>query len=146
MRWIRSAAARSRLGRRGAMLLTFGILWLSQGAGLILEHTHVQPGLFLTGHIPWWLRASGWLITGLVAVGYAVRRQGRDWPGWLALYVMAAFIVAVLVDRLLETMVAGGDLRPVILSIIGNGALLAIIGIASGWREPVTLHPGGGSR
>lgn len=127
---------RHRLGRRGAALLTLGIIWVLSGINDILDHPRAVPGYWLYSNTPWWLQAAGWIVTGLVACWAAFQRQGRDTIGWLSVYIMGFYALAVYADAVAEA--AGGPhFKLIALSGVKNFAVVGLIVILSGWREPV---------
>ena len=127
-----------RIGRRGAALLILGIIWALSGVQDLLHHPGYVPGARLYSAAPWWLQAAGWIITGVIACWSAFQRQGRDWIGWVAVYVMAVFAGAVYVDMVVEAVGTPG-LRDAILAGIRNYAFIGLIFVLSGWREPITF-------
>ena len=130
---------RHRLGRRGAFLLTGGIVWVLESLWLIRHH-QPTPGVWLLSH-GWVLQSVAWGVTGLVAAWFAFRRAGRDAPGWTALSVMGLFVVAVIGDNVAESISRGdwwGTLDAVLSGGINFGILTWLI-IAAGWREPVPM-------
>lgn len=87
--WCRTKA---RLGRRGAMLVTLGLLYAAIGYRELAMTAPVIPGawLFL---VPVSVRASLWFLTGFLAILSCTRGRGRTWwrtdtPGWLVLCLM----------------------------------------------------------
>ena len=130
---------RHRLGRRGAFLLTGGIVWILESL-LVVRHHEPSPGVWLLSH-GWQAQSVAWFVTGLIAVWFAFRRQGRDAPGWTALSIMGSFVVAVVCDTIAEAVTRGdwwGTVDAVLAGGINFGVLSWLI-IASGWREPVEM-------
>ena len=84
--WLKAPPA--RLGRRGACLTLLGIIWLCVGVSTALSDG--PPDYVMLngwGHV----RGALWIATGAVAMLYAWKPQGRDWPGFVALYLMAGY-------------------------------------------------------
>jgi len=80
-----------QLGRRGAFLLAWGILFVLYGFGFwfapLPEHPHNQ--LIVHEYIPHQVRAVVWVLSGLVADVSAFRRSpGRDTIGFVAILIM----------------------------------------------------------
>lgn len=129
---------RHRLGRRGAALLTLGIIWVISGIQDIYHHPPIIPNWWLYSHTPWWAQAAGWIITGAVACWAAFQRQGRDAIGWVAVYIMSAFALLVYGDAIAES-VGDASFVDVMLSGWRNIGFVVLIAIMSGWREPVSF-------
>ena len=74
------------LGRRGAILLCYGLVWAAIGYGQI---AYPQPDLRgltpLLQAAPLYVWGWAWVTAGLIAVISAWLPQGRDWPGFLSL-------------------------------------------------------------
>lgn len=107
--WCRT---KSRLGRRGAMLLLLGLLYVLLAYRELLMTAPFTAGAwhFL---VPTWVRAVAWASTGLAACWFAVARGHRTPPvgrpvtrwqtflvvwrtdtfGWLALYIVPALYI-----------------------------------------------------
>lgn len=128
-----------RLGRRGAFLLTGGIVWILEALWLIRHHQTV-PGVWLLSH-GWKVQAVAWAVTGCLAVRYAFRRAGRDAPGWSALAVMGLFVVGVVGDNIAQAVFRGDWWGTYDAALSGgiNFGILSWIIIVSGWREPVEM-------
>ncbi|MEO5745787.1 MAG: hypothetical protein ABIQ53_14520, partial [Terracoccus sp.] len=104
--------------------------------------TPPSPTYFLLAH---WAgaRACVWIVTGLIAIAYARRRQGADAPGFLALYLMAAYRVAAYSLGFIHWLLPGdgGDARGIVGVFAWTTVVILIIAI-SGWAEPNDLdHP-----
>lgn len=126
------------LGRRGASLLILGIIWVLSGVNDILVHPRTVPGWWLYDHTPWQVMAGGWVSTGLIACWAAFQKQGRDAIGWVAVYVMAFYALAVYADAVVEA-IGTPAFDQTALSGVRNVAFVGLIFILSGWREPVTF-------
>ncbi|UCM88586.1 hypothetical protein [Streptomyces marincola] len=96
------AAARARLGRRGAFLLVVGAGELVWGLQYLLDPLPDPQGLaLLTDAAPLHAWAWLWVAAGLTGAVSAGVRAGRDWAGfaalltpptvWTAAYVAGAF-------------------------------------------------------
>lgn len=81
---------RRQLGRRGAFLTCLGALWLLYGYGLVIEPLVNTVSQRFLLHF-WSIEVWGWLWigAGCTAVVCAWLRQGWDWPGFIASYVLA---------------------------------------------------------
>jgi hypothetical protein len=79
------------LGRRGAVLLIIGLMWIMVGVGLVLDPSPLLPKNYYVWHEQWpmWFRVMAWVTTGTIACIMAwVRAPGRDNIGFVALTVM----------------------------------------------------------
>lgn len=121
------------LGRRGAILLSYGTVWALFGYGLLVSPLPQQPGLTLALQLlP--LKAWGWLwiATGLIAVAAAWAPQGVDWPGFLSL----PLIVLPWMTSYLVSWVQGDFPRGWIASAVWAAIAVPVL-VVAGWREPV---------
>ena len=131
-----------RLGRRGTVLACLGVLWVCTGiATLTAPGSEDYP--LLTDVGPWEdIRGAVWIATGCIAIVCAGRRQGDDWPGWVALYVMVAYrLLAYLHGYGLWLLSDGGTSRGIIGALAWATALVPIA-VCAGWEEPPTRTDG----
>jgi hypothetical protein len=121
------------IGRRGAILLSYGVVWSVIGYGQLISPQVDRRGLtMLLNIMP--LQAWGWcwISAGLIAAVCAILPQGFDWPAFLALPLMAfAWMLSYLVawwplDVFPRGWVAAGV----------YGALAVPVIVVAGWREP----------
>ena len=120
------------LGRRGAILLCYGIVWAIIGYGQITSPAPDLRGLrLLLQTMP--LDAWGWIwvASGLIAIVSAWLPQGRDWPGFLALPLM---VLPWMVSYLLAWII--GDFPRGWVATVVWGAIAAPVLVVAGWREP----------
>lgn len=121
------------LGRRGAILLSYGIVWAIIGYGQITSPAPDLRGLrLLLQTMP--LEAWGWIwvASGIIAIISAWLPQGRDWPGFLALPLM---VLPWMVSYLLAWII--GDFPRGWVATVVWGAIAAPVLVVAGWREPV---------
>lgn len=125
---------RTFLGRRGTFLALLGAVWVAQGVAAI-----ATPGsssyMLLNNGGEW--RAMAWVATGAIAIIYATRSQGEDAPGFLALYLMAAYrAVAYGLGLFLWALPGGqeGDPRGAIGLLSWLVVIVAIL-VVAGWEE-----------
>lgn len=88
---MRAAACRAgrRVGRRGAVLTLKGLMCALYGYSLVVQPPVDTRGIrLLLDLMP--VQAWGWvwIAAGVVAMGCAWRRQGRDWPGFPAIFLV----------------------------------------------------------
>lgn len=129
---------KARLGRRGAILLSYGSLWLMFAYVIFTmpEQDAVDP---LGRYLPSEARASMWLVTGLTAVLFAFAKNRSDTPGYLALYLMPTLMF-------LSYMAAwffylNGDplgFKLGWLQAVSYISLSIPIIVCGGWAEPIT--------
>lgn len=88
---MRAAARRAarRVGRRGAVLMLKGVMAALYGYSLLVQPPVDQRGIrLLLDLMPVQAWGWAWIAAGVLAVGCAWRRQGRDWPGFPAVLVV----------------------------------------------------------
>lgn len=127
------------VGKRGQILLVFGILWLGVGWG-----TLTQPPPAAWANVP--LLATFpdgyvWLLTGAAAVAYAFRpsRLQNDAVGFVALYVMPAYRAGAYllgwIDSLMPSVGGPGYPRGWLTALLYL-AMVAAVMICATWPEP----------
>jgi len=131
---------RRRLGRRGGFLVAWGILFVLYGVGLFVQPLPEAPHATFLLHemIPPPIRAVLWVVSGLVALRYALARNpARDIPGYLALGAMpcvrmASYAVAWVVHLALGG--SYGDPRGWV-STVFYAVFVATVVLVAGWAE-----------
>lgn len=121
------------LGRRGAILLSYGFVWTIIGYGQISTPQADQRGLtVLLSVMP--LQAWGWcwVAAGLVAASAAFLPQGRDAPGFVALVLI---VLPWMLGYLISWWPLGVFPRGWIAAAV-YGALTLPVVVVAGWREP----------
>lgn len=119
------------LGRRGAILLSYGTVWSLYGYAQVASPAPDQRGLTLaTQMLP--LTAWGWLwiTTGLLAVAAAFMPQGADWFGFVGL----ALIVLPWVTSYLATWILGDFPRGWVAAAVWAVIAVPVV-VVAGWRE-----------
>jgi len=121
-----------QLGRRGAILLCYGVVWSIIGYGQI---TAPQPDLrglrLLLQTMPLYVWGWLWVASGLIAIASAFLPQGKDWVGFLALPLI---VLPWTVSYLLAWIV--GDFPRGWLAAVVWGAIAAPVLVVAGWGEP----------
>jgi hypothetical protein len=122
-----------RLGRRGALLTLKGIMAMGYGSGQLVQPTGDRQGLTLL--LQWrplefwgWV----WISAGIIAVVCAWLPPRKDWPGFLAVWLIATpWAMAYLVSwwPLCESP------RGWVIALI-FGSFGAVCLVAIGWDEP----------
>lgn len=135
-RWLPRAPR--QVGRRGAILTAYGLIWIVLGLG-VATGSGTSFGL-LHEVIPAQLRGLAWVITGAVAIVFAWRPPGfHDAPGFVALYIMPAVRVLsyglAWIDHLLPIGSPGYEQGWRFAATYA--AMLAAVYICSGWPD----HP-----
>lgn len=120
------------LGRRGAILLSYGAVWSLYGYGLLIAPRANLIGLDLALQLlPQAVWAWLWIGVGLVALVSAFLSQGVDWLGFLAMPTIAlAWIVSYL-----EAWLVGDFPRGWVAAAIWTAIAVPVI-VVAGWREP----------
>lgn len=120
------------LGRRGAILLCYGIVWAIIGYGQITSPAPDLRGLrLLLQTMPLDVWGWIWVASGLIAIVSAWLPPERDWPGFLALPLM---VLPWTVSYLLAWII--GDYPRGWLASVVWGAIAAPVLVVAGWREP----------
>lgn len=120
------------LGRRGAILLSYGTVWSLYGYAQVTSPAPDQRGLALaTQMLP--LTAWGWMwvTAGLLAIAAAFMPQGADWFGFVGL----ALIVLPWVISYLATWLLGDFPRGWVAAAVWTVIAVPVI-VVAGWREP----------
>lgn len=87
------AAARAavrRVGRRGAVLTCKGLMAALYGWGQVVDPPTTSSVRLLTSVMPQRCWGWVWICAGVTALACVPLRQGRDWPGFAAIYLMAS--------------------------------------------------------
>lgn len=90
---MRAAACRAgrRVGRRGAVLSLKGVMCVLYGYSLLVQPPADTRGVrLLLGLWPLHVWGWVWVAAGVLALGCAWLRQGRDWLGFPAVLVVVA--------------------------------------------------------
>lgn len=137
-----------RFGRRGAVLLLIGALWILQGIGIGFARGNLSSGdinsSLLHEYIPTSIRVALWTTTGAIAVLYAFRRgDGADELGWAALVLMPIERTVSYLWGFLMFIVPGipAGYEPGLIRASGWAAIAGVIVIIAGWPEPKPLPP-----
>jgi len=128
--------AQKHLGRRGAILLSYGFVWSLIGYGQITSPVPDRRGLkVLLDVMPLHVWGWCWIIAGLVAAVSAFLPQGRDAPGFVALVLI---VLPWMLGYLLSWWPLGLYPRGWIAAAL-YGALTLPVVVVAGWREPPRL-------
>lgn len=121
-----------QLGRRGAILLSFGFIWVASGYGRIVQPQPDQRGLkLLLDLAPLTVWGWLWVAAGLIAVVSAWLPEGADWPGFLALpLVLLPWMLSYVATWLL-----GDYERGWVAALVWGAAAVPVL-VVAGWREP----------
>lgn len=120
------------LGRRGAILLSYGTVWLLVGYGQLVSPQPDQRGLHLALQLlPLTVWGWLWIAAGLIALVSAWMPQGVDWAGFLALpLIVLPWMASYLVSWL------QGDFPRGWIAAVVWAAIAVPVLVAAGWREP----------
>jgi len=119
------------LGRRGAILLSYGTVWALYGYGQLGSPPAAQPGLTLAMQLlPLTVWGWLWLVTGILASVSAFVPQGVDWFGFVALVlIVLPWTLSYLVSWLQADFPRGWVAAAV------WGAIAVPVIVVAGWRE-----------
>jgi len=133
---MRAAARRLTrlLGRRGALLTLKGLVAIGYGSGQVVQPTGDRQGLTLLLKLrPLEFWGWAWITAGAIALVCAWLPQRRDWPGYLAVWLIASsWAMAYLVSW----WPLGESPRWWVLAMI-FGAFGAVCLVCIGWDEPL---------
>lgn len=132
---MRAAARRLRrqLGRRGALLTMKGVMATGYGAGQVFEPTGDRHGLALLLKLrPLEFWGWAWVTAGVLALICAWLPPRRDWPGFLAVWLIAT---PWAMAYFLSWWPLGESPRGWVVAMI-FGAFGAVCLVAIGWDEP----------
>ncbi|MFF9124345.1 hypothetical protein ACF09J_13725 [Streptomyces sp. NPDC014889] len=132
---MRAAARRlgTRLGRRGALLTLKGVMATGYGSGQVVQPTGDRHGLaLLLKLMPLHAWGWAWIAAGAVALVCAWLPPRRDWPGYLAVWLIASsWAMAYLV----AWWPLGESPRGWVIALIfGSFGFVCLVAI--GWAEP----------
>ncbi|WP_338699218.1 hypothetical protein V2W30_22735 [Streptomyces sp. Q6] len=127
-----------RLGRRGALLTLKGTMAVLYGYGQTSQPTGNSNGLTLLLKLrPLEFWGWAWVAAGVIALASAWLPARRDWPGFLAVWLIATpWAMAYLVSW----WPLGEFSRGWIIAMI-FGAFGAVCLVAIGWDEPARQEP-----
>lgn len=118
------------LGRRGAILLSYGTVWSLYGYAQLTPQTE-QPGLGLALQmlpLPVW--GCLWIAAGVLALVSAFLPQGVDWFGFVALVL----IVLPWTSSYLASWLLGDFPRGWVAAAVWGAIAVPVI-VVAGWRE-----------
>jgi len=121
------------LGRRGAILLSYGSVWGLYGYGQLISPQPDQRGLTLALQmLPLDAWACLFIAAGLVAFVAAWVPQGVDWFGFVALVL----IVLPWMTSYLASWALGDFPRGWVAAAVWGVIAVPVI-VVAGWREPL---------
>lgn len=122
-----------RLGRRGAILSGYGLVWVLYGYGQLIAPQPDRRGLeLLLDLLPLHVWAWAWITAGTAALVSAWLPQGVDVPGFVALVVIVLpWMLAYFASWWPLQTFPRGWIAAVIWGAITIPAL-----VAAGWPEP----------
>jgi hypothetical protein len=124
---------RARLGRRGALLTLKGVIATLYGYGQVAQSGPPNPGLCLLLKLaPLTVWGGLWIAVGVTALVCAWLREGWDWPGFTAVWLISsAWAMSFLVAWWPLGEFPRGWVAALIFGAFGGVCLVAI-----GWEEP----------
>jgi hypothetical protein len=121
------------LGRRGAILLSYGSVWGLYGYGQLISPQPDQRGLTLALQM---LPLGAWgglfIASGILAAVAAFLPQGVDWFGFVALVL----IVLPWMTSYLASWALGDFPRGWVAAAVWGVIAVPVI-VVAGWREPL---------
>jgi len=132
------SGVRARLGRRGLILLLFGLAWLIQGSAYFI-FGQMGAGIFWHERLPASVIGLLWLASGLASMVAAfIKRSQNDTFGFLAVsgppMVLAfSYGVGVFTRSLI------GEWQYVLLGVLGFsiwGVITLALAVIASWHEP----------
>ena len=130
------------VGKRGQLLLVFGLVWIGLGVGVLTEgdpayYDQIVPFTWLPETVRAWL----WIITGAAAVAYAWRPRiiAHDGLGFFALYLMPAYRCGAFLWGWLDSWLplGGGPGYPRgWTSALPYAAMVTAVMVCSSWPNP----------
>lgn len=132
--WCRAARLiRVRLGRRGAILSCYGLVWILYGYGQIITPQPDQRGLWLSLLLmPLDAWAWCWIAAGVLALVCAWAPPGRDAAGFVGLVL----IVVPWLTSYLVTWLMGDYPRGWVAAAIWTVITVPVM-VVAGWPEPL---------
>lgn len=123
---------RRRLGRRGAILTCYGLVWLLYGYGQLVMPQPDQRGLSLMlQRIPLDVWGVAWIVAGVIAVVCAWAPPGRDAAGFVSLVL----IVVPWAAGYLASWLLGDYPRGWIAAAVWTAIAVPVL-VVLGWPEP----------
>lgn len=137
----------ARFGRRGLVLLLFGMAWMLEGFYLILDrHSHVTEARQAIPHdlIPWPFVGLLWLAFGAVGASVGFLHKDHDHLGFLAISAMPLFFTSSFFVSFLTWVLTMGTYGWGfgILAAFIWGSISVLIGVLSSWPEPTSPDRG----
>ncbi len=126
------------IGRRGAILITFGLTWLFIGVASLGVPSIPGTDVLWFEQWPEPYRVAAWALPGVIAIGYAwAPRNSTDWPGFTALYIAPFLRLLSYMTGWVDSRIPGhvGYPRGLVAGVI-YALILVLLVICSGWQEP----------
>lgn len=131
---------RQRLGRRGLVLLLFGLAWIVEGASffLLTDIYSAQPQYFLLDRLPLHVQGALWMASGLVSAVVAFRpRREPDTLGFLAVSAMPMLIAASFLVGTATYILLGSSLWVLgALGFLAWSPIVLALAVVASWYEP----------
>lgn len=127
---------RDRVGRRGLVLLLFGLAWAIQGSAYFILGP-LGSGQFMHDRLPLWVQGSLWITTGGLGMVAAVVHKGRsDTFGFMAVTAMPMWLG---ISYLLGAVTYGWDKDSRwVLGLLGfsiYGIVALALSVVAAWPE-----------
>jgi len=131
---------RERLGRRGLVLLLFGLTWIVQGSSFFLLPSLYagHPKFFPLDHLPLWVQGALWIGSGMLSAFAAQRpRREDDTSGFLAVSAMPMLLGASYLIGAISYAWEGNQLWVLgALSFLAWSPVIVALAVVASWYEP----------
>jgi len=133
------------VNKRGQILLIFGFIWVVIGFGVYQNPTLPGYEHLLFSLIPTPVRGGAWIITGVLAMAFALRPRSitNDGIGFVALYIMPAERAAIFFWGWVQYVIPGdnpGYSRGLLAAAV-YAVLVAAVVVISSWPDPPQNPP-----
>jgi hypothetical protein len=128
---------RERVGRRGAVLILFSVVFFLTGCKALLDPSQDHDRFMIYTLLPHWARFILWGIPALIGViaAFSSRRGAYDGYGFTALTVPAVSLIVSYLISTLGYFFGLTDYSAGWVSAIQWGLILSLLLITSGWTE-----------
>jgi hypothetical protein len=130
---------RERVGRRGLVLILFGVAWITQGSAFfLLTDLFVGPEYFLVDRLPLPVQGGAWIACGVMSIRAGLRdRASDDTLGFLAVSAMPMLIAASALAGTVTYALQGSGLWVLgALTVLAWAPIIVALSVVASWYEP----------